>query len=60
MQVDDVILFYNGTRVEDMDHLSSLIGLTEVGREVPMVVYRDGKMVRFKVKIGDARTTIRE
>ncbi len=59
MQIDDVILMYNGVRVEDMDHLSSLIGLTAVGREVPMVIYRDGQMVRFNVKIGDSREVIR-
>ncbi len=59
MQVNDVILRYNGVRVEDMDHLSSLIGLTEVGREVPMVVFRDRKVVRFNVRIADAQTASR-
>ena len=60
MQVNDVILMYNDVRVEDMEHLSSLIGLTEVGRTVPMVVFRGRKMMRFDVTIADARATVRD
>lgn len=53
LQVDDVILLYDGVRVEDMDHLISLVGLTEIGRKVPLVVYRDRRAMRFNVAIGD-------
>lgn len=55
LKTDDVILLYDGVRVEDMDHLISLVGLTEIGRKVPMVVYRDRRAMRFSVAIGDDR-----
>lgn len=53
LQAGDVILSYNGIRVEDDDHLISLVNLTEVGREVPMVVFRDRRAESISVKIGN-------
>lgn len=54
LQPDDVILLFDGIRVSDMDHLISLVGLTEIGREIPLVVYRDRRAIELGVKIGDA------
>jgi S1-C subfamily serine protease len=54
-KVNDVILEYNGVRVEDGDHLISLVKLTEVGQQVPLVIYRDGHALRANVQIGDMR-----
>ena len=51
LQTDDVILLYNGVRVEDMDHLISLVGLTEIGSEVPLIVFRDRHAMKIDVKI---------
>lgn len=42
LQVNDVILQYNGVRVERDTHLIGLVKLTEIGDRVPIVVYRDG------------------
>jgi serine protease Do len=53
LQTDDVVLEYNGIRVEDNDHLINLVSLTEIGREVPIVVYRSGKPVTLMVKVGE-------
>jgi serine protease Do len=56
LQVNDVILEFNGVRVEQDIHLVSLIKLTEIGRRVPITVLRDGKYVNVDVEIGDAAT----
>jgi serine protease Do len=55
LRVNDVILEFNGVRIEEDMHLISLVKLTEIGRQVDVVVLRDGKLVRTGVEIGDAR-----
>jgi serine protease Do len=54
LRINDVILEFNGVRVEQDIHLVSLIKLTEAGRRVPMTLLRDGKYVNLDVEIGDA------
>ncbi len=53
LQVDDVILEFNGVRIEGDAHLINLVSLTEVGREIPIVVFRDRKQIKMTVKVGD-------
>jgi serine protease Do len=53
LQVNDVILQYNGVRVERDTHLIGLVKLTEIGQRVPIVVYRDGHPLSMFVEIGD-------
>jgi serine protease Do len=55
LRVNDVILEFNGVRIEQDMHLISLVKLTEIGRRVPIAVLRDGKVIRMNVEIGDAR-----
>jgi serine protease Do len=55
LKVDDIILGYNGVRVERDLHLISLVKLTEVGRHIPLEVLRDGRMLRVDIEIGDLR-----
>jgi serine protease Do len=55
LQVNDVILEFNGVRIEQDKHLISLVKLAEVGRRVPLTVLREGKIVRLDVEIGDAK-----
>jgi serine protease Do len=50
---NDVIVQFNGTWVEDGDHLVSLVQLTEAGTKVELVVYRDGAPVPMMVEIGN-------
>jgi serine protease Do len=52
LQVGDVVLEYGGVAVDDDSHLVNLVGLTEPGREVPLVVLRDQKRLRLNVKLG--------
>jgi serine protease Do len=54
LQRGDIILEFGGLSVDNDIHLINLVGLTEVGREVPMVVYRDQKAYKINVRIGSA------
>jgi hypothetical protein len=40
-------------RVQDGAHLISLVSLTEVGRRIPVVVFRDRAAVPLEVVLGD-------
>jgi serine protease Do len=53
LRVNDVILLYNGVRVERDTHLIGLVKLSEVGRRVPIVIYREGHPLSLFVEIGD-------
>lgn len=53
LQPDDVIISFGGIRIEDDDHLISLVSLTEVGKKVDVVVFRQGGPVQKSVMIGD-------
>ncbi|MEM6798721.1 MAG: trypsin-like peptidase domain-containing protein, partial [Planctomycetota bacterium] len=53
LKPDDVILSYGGVRIEDDEHLISLVKLTEIGKRVDMVVFRGGTPVQMTVQIGD-------
>jgi serine protease Do len=48
----DIMLEYDDVRVDSDNHLISLIGLTEIGREVPLKVLRDKNVITLTVKIG--------
>jgi serine protease Do len=54
LRVNDVIIEFNGVRIEQDVHLVNLVKLAEVGRSVELVVLRDGKLVRVNARIGDA------
>jgi serine protease Do len=51
LQKGDVILEYNGVRIDNDSHLIYLVSLTEVGREVPLVVFRDQQFIKATVKV---------
>ena len=52
LQVGDVILQYDGAGVENLDHLQNLVGLTPVGKQVPLIVFRDGETLSLSVTVG--------
>lgn len=56
LRVNDVILEFNGVRIEQDMHLISLVKLTEIGRRVPLTILRDGKLLRTEVEIGAGGT----
>jgi serine protease Do len=49
---DDIIIAFDGTRIKDGDHLINVVGLTEVGREVDVVLLRDGQWQTVRVRVG--------
>ena len=53
LQPDDVILEFNGIPIEDDSHLIFLVSLTEVGKEVPLVIFRNRQKITLNVKVGD-------
>ncbi len=48
----DVILQFNGVRVEDDAHLINIVGLTKVGHQVPMIIWRQRRVVSLQVAVG--------
>ena len=46
LQVGDVIVEFDGVRIENDGHLVKTVGLTPVGRNVNVIFYRDGKRLR--------------
>ncbi|TWT72802.1 Periplasmic serine endoprotease DegP precursor [Posidoniimonas polymericola] len=53
LKPEDIIIEYNGVRIDDDDHLISMVKLTEIGQEMDVLVFRDGRPVRTRVRIGD-------
>lgn len=52
LQVGDVIAQFNGNRVDDDTHLVNIISFTEVGTEVPILIYRNRQPLQVTVKVG--------
>ncbi|MBT4867349.1 MAG: PDZ domain-containing protein [Planctomycetaceae bacterium] len=53
LKFDDVVLEFNGTKVEDENHLINLVSLTAVGRKVTLSVFRNGKKMDVEVLLTD-------
>ena len=52
LRENDVILRFDGVRVEDDEHLINLVNLTETGRRIELELFREGGMMRTVVQIG--------
>ena len=52
LQIDDVILRYDGKAIDDDHHLISLVKLTEVGKRVELIVLRNGELLTKVAQIG--------
>ncbi|HBV64267.1 MAG TPA: serine protease [Rhodopirellula sp.] len=53
LQSGDIIVLFNGNKVENDDHLVTQVGLTEVGDSIPMIILREGKRYRTDVTLTD-------
>jgi serine protease Do len=53
IQVDDLILNFNGIEIEDENHLIHLVSLTELNRPVRVVVLRNGKQLPLNITLMD-------
>jgi serine protease Do len=52
LEIDDVILRFNGVPIENDQHLISLVKLSDVGRPVEMEVLRKRQFVKVQALIG--------
>jgi serine protease Do len=57
IQVGDVILEFDGTRVEDDMHLINLVSLTPVHKEVDVRLLREGRPVGLRVRVANKALT---
>ncbi len=49
----DIILKFNDQAVKEMRSLPLIVAQTEIGKEVPVTIWRDGKEVSLKVRVGE-------
>lgn len=53
LKAGDIILEFDGTKVEHVRQLQRLVAKTPVGKEATVKVLRDGKELTLKIKIGE-------
>jgi len=53
LQVDDVILQFDGTRIRDDNHLINRVSLTTIGKTVDVRIYRGGKQMNLNIRVAD-------
>ncbi len=53
IKVGDVILQYDGHRIEDDGHLVNLVSSTPLEKEVSVLLYREGRSVPVRLKVRD-------
>jgi serine protease Do len=53
LEVEDVVLTFDGIEVLDENHLINLVSLTAVGKTVKVVIFRKGKHITLDVTVGD-------
>jgi serine protease Do len=49
----DVVLLFNSVPVEDDNHLVNLVNFTEIGKKVPLEVFRNRESLQLEVVVGD-------
>lgn len=55
IRVDDVILQFNKVEIEDDNHLINLVSLTPIGKEVPVVIFRENERQTIQVRVDERR-----
>ena len=55
LRVNDIILKFENTPVEDCGHLVNMIGVSDIDKPVELVVFRNREQIIIKVKLADAR-----
>ncbi len=57
LQVDDVVLTFDGQKIEDQSHLIHLVSLTTVNKTVRMEVLRNGSRITVDVRLSERKAT---
>ncbi|MEM1372903.1 MAG: Do family serine endopeptidase [Pseudomonadota bacterium] len=58
METNDIIVRFDGVEIEDTRELVRIVGNSPVGKEVPVVVLRDGRTETLTVTLGRRETAI--
>jgi serine protease Do len=53
IQIGDVIIEFDGTRIEDDTHLINLVSLTPVNKEVEVRLLRDGRPINLRLRVAN-------
>ena len=53
----DIIINFNGTPINEMKELPKIVAQTEVGKVVEVIVWRNGKEITKKIKLGRLETS---
>ncbi len=53
IKTGDVVISFDGKSVDDMRHLPRIVAETGIDKEVDVQVWRDGKMITIKTKVGE-------
>lgn len=53
LQIDDVIVKFDGKPIRDDNHLINRVSLTPIGKTVGVVIYRGGRELSLKIRVAD-------
>jgi serine protease Do len=53
IEAGDIVISFDGKPIASMNHLPRAVAETKIGREVPVDVWRKGKLLRLKVTVGE-------
>lgn len=53
MKVEDIVTELDGTKIRDSNHLMHLVASYKPGARAPLTVWRNGKVVKIEVKLGE-------
>lgn len=51
----DIIISFDGKKIKDMDTLPKIVGSTEIGKKVKIVIIRDGKTIEKDIVVGELK-----
>jgi serine protease Do len=57
IKAGDIILEFNGTKINEMKELPKIVAQTEVGKTVDVKVWRNKKVITKKIKLGRLETS---
>jgi len=60
IQRGDVIVFFNGKKINEMNELPYLVASTPIGKTVPVKVIRKGKEKTVEIKVGELKEEKKE
>lgn len=53
IKAGDIILEFNGQKLDAMRQLPRIVAESPIGKDVPVKIWRDGKVIQLKAKVGE-------